>query len=65
MASLKPAVKAISKLFKPSITIDDNDMLQIARRIDEKRRQDDKKVISPSPANAPVNMPAAEPGSLP
>ena len=38
MAILKPTIKAITKLLKPSIIIDDGTMLQIARKIDEKRK---------------------------
>ena len=42
MASLKPAVKAWGKIFKPKLTIDDGTMLRLARAIDKKKRDDDK-----------------------
>ena len=42
MASLKPAVKAWGKIFKPKLTIDDGTMLRLARAIDKKKREDDK-----------------------
>ena len=42
MTTFKPAAKALKKIFKPKLTIDDGAMLRLARAIDKKKQDDDR-----------------------